>query len=66
MPQTHHHALLLLGAVAGMFPVSSTWNLCVESSGSKYWEEWRTDRTVVWGETFWKEQEAEYTGSLLF
>lgn len=24
MPQTHHHALLLLGAVAGMFPVSST------------------------------------------
>lgn len=25
MPQTHHHALLLLGAVAGMFPVSSAW-----------------------------------------
>lgn len=29
MPQTHHHALLLLGAVAGMFPVSNTWNLCL-------------------------------------
>jgi hypothetical protein len=22
MPQTHHHALLLLGTVAGIFPVS--------------------------------------------
>lgn len=32
MPQTHHHALLLLGAVAGMFPVSSIWNVCVGSS----------------------------------
>ena len=32
MPQTHHHALLLLGAVAGMFPVSSTWNSRVGSS----------------------------------
>uniref|UniRef100_A0A8C3DGR5 HEAT repeat-containing protein 1 n=1 Tax=Corvus moneduloides TaxID=1196302 RepID=A0A8C3DGR5_CORMO len=32
MPQTHHHALLLLGAVAGMFPVSNTWNLCFGSS----------------------------------
>lgn len=24
MPQTHHHALLLLGTVAGIFPVSET------------------------------------------
>lgn len=24
MPQTHHHALLLLGTVAGIFPVSTT------------------------------------------
>lgn len=23
MPQTHHHALLLLGALAGIFPVST-------------------------------------------
>lgn len=23
MPQTHHHALLLLGALAGIFPVSA-------------------------------------------
>lgn len=23
MPQTHHHALLLLGAAAGIFPVST-------------------------------------------
>lgn len=29
MPQTHHHALLLLGTVAGIFPVSSAplWNM---------------------------------------
>lgn len=47
MPQTHHHALLLLGAVAGMFPVSRTWNLCVISSGFKYWEEWRTYRPIL-------------------
>lgn len=29
MPQTHHHALLLLGTVASIFPVSATplWNV---------------------------------------
>lgn len=32
MPQTHHHALLLLGAVAGMFPVSNTWHLGISYS----------------------------------
>ena len=29
MPQTHHHALLLLGIVAGIFPVSTLTRVCV-------------------------------------
>jgi len=33
MPQTHHHALLLLGTVAGIFPVSERYKTRVAVSG---------------------------------
>lgn len=67
MPQTHHHALLLLGAVAVMFPVSSTWHLCLGSflqTPNTGKSEEHTE--LFYGEKLSERHKTKLTASLLF